>query len=81
MRVLDKGFLIDVIIKNKFNTGCSDFIASRDFDEYEIGIIECKTNWKDNAQIPMLWDVIYSANGWEGRNITVGKEGDQKSVV
>jgi hypothetical protein len=75
LRVLDKGFLIDVIIKNKFNTGCSDFIASRDFDEYEIGIIECKTNWKDNAQIPMLWDVIYSANGWEGRNITVGKEG------
>ncbi|WP_422355125.1 hypothetical protein [Roseivirga pacifica] len=46
-----------------------------DFDDFEIGVIQCKTNWNDNAQIPMLWDMIYSANGFKGRNITIGKNG------
>jgi hypothetical protein len=38
-----------------------------------VGIIQCKTNWNDNAQIPMLWDMIYSAGGFRGRNITIGR--------
>lgn len=46
-----------------------------DFDDFEIGVIQCKTNWNDNTQIPMLWDMIYSANGFRGRNITIGKNG------
>ena len=43
------------------------------FSEFCIGIIQCKTNWNDNAQIPMLWDMIYSAGGFRGRNITIGR--------
>jgi hypothetical protein len=43
------------------------------FSEFSIGIIQCKTNWNDNAQIPMLWDMIYSAGGFRGRNITIGR--------
>lgn len=39
-----------------------------------IGIIQTKTNWNDNAQIPMLWDMVYSAKGF-GRNVTVGTKG------
>jgi hypothetical protein len=39
-----------------------------------IGIIQTKTNWNDNAQIPMLWDMVYSAKGF-GRNVTVGSKG------
>jgi hypothetical protein len=39
-----------------------------------IGIIQTKTNWNDNAQIPMLWDMVYSAKGF-GRNVTVGSRG------
>ncbi len=42
------------------------------FDKFSIGIIQCKTNWNDNAQIPMLWDMIYSAGGFRGRQISVG---------
>ena len=42
------------------------------FNEYEIGIIQCKTNWNDNAQTPMLWDMVYSSSGFAGRNINVG---------
>lgn len=44
------------------------------FANIEIHIIQCKTNWNDNAQIPMLWDMVYSAQGF-GRNINVGKNG------
>ena len=42
------------------------------FNDYGVGIIQCKTNWNDNAQIPMLWDMVYSSNGFADRNITVG---------
>ena len=47
--------------------------VSHTFEDFEIGIIQCKTNWNDNAQIPMLWDMIYSAGGFRGRQITVGR--------
>jgi hypothetical protein len=39
-----------------------------------VGVIQTKTNWNDNAQIPMLWDMVYSAKGF-GRNVTVGSKG------
>jgi hypothetical protein len=25
----------------------------------DLAIVQCKTNWNDNAQIPMLWDMVY----------------------
>lgn len=50
-------------------------LISNYFNETEIGVIQCKTNWNDNSQIPMLWDMIYSAGGFRGRNITVGRNG------
>ena len=46
-----------------------------DFLHFKIGIIQCKTNWNDNAQIPMLWDMVYSAGGFGGRQINVGTNG------
>ena len=61
--------------RNKFNLELAHFLAERDFNQYEIGIIQCKTNWNDNGQIPMLWDMIYSAGGFRGRNITLGRNG------
>ncbi|MBQ5704790.1 MAG: hypothetical protein IIV49_06845, partial [Alistipes sp.] len=47
--------------------------VGRLFRNFEVGIIQCKTNWNDNAQIPMLWDLIYSAGGFGGRQISVGR--------
>ncbi len=62
-------------LKGRFlNQEMINYLVQRDFNEYEIGIIQCKTNWNDNAQIPMLWDMIYSAGGFRGRNITIGKD-------
>ncbi len=72
----ENGVLIDVFKKTKFNYSLlSETLAKRDFGDYEIGVVQCKTNWNDNAQIPMLWDMIYSANGFKDHKITIGKEG------
>lgn len=49
-----------------------DALVERDFNECEIGVIQCKTNWNDNAQIPMLWDMIYSSLGFSRHLISVG---------
>ena len=66
---------IEPILRNKLNPEFYNKLGVRDYSLYEIGVIQCKTNWNDNAQIPMLWDMIYSANGFRGRNITIGREG------
>jgi hypothetical protein len=44
------------------------------FEELEVCVIQCKTNWNDNAQIPMLWDMIYSSVGFTSRT-AVGRNG------
>jgi hypothetical protein len=69
------GIGVPVSIKNNINPQYLELLVSRDFRLFEIGIIQCKTNWNDNAQIPMLWDMIYSAGGFSGRNITLGRNG------
>lgn len=53
-----------------------DRVLSKVFSmkDISIGVIQTKTNWNDNAQIPMLWDMVYSAKGF-GRNVTVGSKG------
>ncbi len=61
--------------KDKFNSEISEFLAKRDFNHFELGIIQCKTNWNDNAQIPMLWDMIYSVGGFKNNHISIGKNG------
>jgi hypothetical protein len=66
---------IETFKRNRFNPEIINYLCGRDFDNFEIGVIQCKTNWNDNAQIPMLWDMIYSANGFRGRNITIGRDG------
>jgi hypothetical protein len=48
-----------------------------DFDKIIVGITQCKTNWNDNAQIPMLWDIVYSAVSFGNRQISVGNSAYQ----
>ena len=40
-----------------------------------LGVIQCKTNWNDNAQIPMMWNIIYSAQNLQVPNVSVGVGG------
>lgn len=35
-------------------------ISSR-IGNLDLFVLQCKTNWEDNAQIPMLWDMIYNS--------------------
>lgn len=42
-------------------------------NQVEFGVVQCKTNWNDNAQIPMLWDMIYRAKGFKDHNVSVGR--------
>lgn len=57
-----------------------DALCRRDFNDIEIHIIQCKTNWNDNAQIPMLWDAVYSATNFKS-GVSVGKAGHSVSDV
>ncbi len=41
----------------------------------DTGIVQCKTNWNDNAQIPMLWDLIYNSTSFRIPNVSVGTNG------
>lgn len=41
----------------------------------DIAVIQCKTNWNENAQIPMLWNMVYDSTGFFSNKISVGKSG------
>ncbi|OEG24110.1 hypothetical protein BCR24_01580 [Enterococcus ureilyticus] len=70
------GELIPNYVKNKINRSeLLDFLIDRDFEKVSINIIQCKTNWNDNAQIPMLWDMIYSADSFVSNRIQIGGNG------
>ncbi len=43
-------------------------------DEVALVNLQCKTNWNDNAQVPMLWDMIYNSDS-RLPNISVGING------
>lgn len=62
---------VNELFSSYFDRILSSAYAMKDIG---IGIIQTKTNWNDNAQIPMLWDMVYSAKGF-GRNVTVGSKG------
>ncbi len=55
------------IDKSKLNNKLTE-----DFSLLEIGVIQCKTNWNENAQIPMLWDIIYKTPIGRLQGIKVG---------
>lgn len=50
-------------------------LADRHFGRHGLGIISCKTNWNDNAQVPMLWDMVYTMGKIPQSKVTVGVSG------
>lgn len=70
-----EGYKVPTHIRNKYQyLPIMNALIARDFAKIGIHIIQCKTNWNDNAQIPMLWDAIYAAINFTN-NISVGSEG------
>ena len=43
--------------------------------QVEVCVIQCKTNWNENAQIPMLWDMVYAAKEFPNGRGAVGLNG------
>lgn len=53
-----------------------DELISSNQMESELSVVQCKTNWNDNSQIPMLWDLIYNSTGKNRvTNVSVGING------
>ncbi|KYC88753.1 MULTISPECIES: hypothetical protein [Bacillus amyloliquefaciens group] len=75
IKIESNGKNIPVLYRGKFKLiQTLDHLVDRDFGEIKVDIIQCKTNWNDNAQIPMLWDMVYSSTGFK-HLITIGNEG------
>ena len=69
---------ITIMVLPKVNNDSEELVdlnafTRNHFNEFELGIIQSKTNWKDNAQIPMLWSMIYQATGFSDNTLTIGK--------
>lgn len=73
--------LLVIVFPSEFNFGSA--ISMKGISEKlspklsatEVGVIQCKTNWNDNAQIPMLWDIVYRAQGFNDAGISIGRNG------
>ncbi len=52
-----------------------DRAVRRELDQTHLRIIQCKTNWNDNAQIPMLWDMVYQGNFPDHSTVRIGTGG------
>ena len=48
---------------------------SNRISDLDLVVLQCKTNWNDNAQIPMLWDMVYNSNSSPLPNVSVGIRG------
>jgi hypothetical protein len=61
--------------QSDFDLAVLDAKLRASFHEAELHIVQCKTNWNDNAQIPMLWDMIYSGQKFQNNRVKIGMEG------
>lgn len=67
------------VIQKYSNKVCEEY-----FNQFELGVIQCKTNWNENTQIPMLWDIVYQLSNNIDRdipNFKVGSNGFSKSQL
>jgi hypothetical protein len=62
-------------LKNLTLNEINELISSNQ-KQSELSVVQCKTNWNDNSQIPMLWDLIYNSTGQNRvANVSVGING------
>ncbi len=59
-------------LNQHFNRDNLNEICETYIEHLSICNIQCKTNWNDNAQIPMLWDIVYQTTEFSTHNISVG---------
>jgi hypothetical protein len=81
---LSESDLIGFVLPNKpeyLEKKTSDFssvislfeeFSSKNFKDFEVSVIQCKTNWNDSAQIPFLWNLLYKLGGVSQENVRIG---------
>ncbi len=55
-----------------------DKVLKNNIGEVDLAIVQLKTNWNDNSQVPMLWDIVYNSYNVGVRaieNVQVGING------
>lgn len=57
------------------NLGVIDNLIRAHTASTDVAVVQCKTNWNDNSQIPMLWDLIYNSQTFRVPNVSVGRGG------
>ena len=70
-----KDELFNVYTSDKKMLERLDKLTQESFQDHELCIIQCKTNWNDSAQIPMLWNMIYGVKNFNNTNIRIGAGG------
>jgi hypothetical protein len=50
-------------------------VAEQRFRALYVAVFQTKTNWNDNAQIPMMWDMLYLQGSNPAGSISVGQNG------
>lgn len=65
----------DQTLHGSFSKTALDELVGANMGKTDVHNIQCKTNWNDNAQIPMLWDMIYRAKGFKDSGVSVGRNG------
>ena len=53
-------------------TAISAALSKTGLKKTSLAVIQCKTNWNDNAQIPMLWNLVYQAESFRNSRVSVG---------
>jgi len=48
-----------------------DNFVNSDYNKFEVCILQCKTNWNDNAQVPFLYNLLYELGS--ANNVKIGK--------
>jgi len=46
-------------------------ISNNRISDVDLVVLQCKTNWRDNSQVPMLWDIVYNSRT-RLRHVSVG---------
>lgn len=65
----------DEILEGVYQRGRLNELISANLGRTSTHSIQCKTNWNDNAQIPMLWDMVYQFRDVKSHSVRIGIDG------
>jgi len=61
----------------EYDFGTIDAAIASESKHVSVAVVQCKSNWNDNAQVPMLWGLIYASAGSisTNKNVSIGSNG------